>query len=69
MKDKLNDSNTFKLKHMKEMMVTKKKEITARNGLDPDSTKCSVSLQWAKTNMIVTAARSNLLFSTKKLLT
>ena len=69
LKDKLNDSNTFKLKHMKEMMVTKKKEIVARNCLDPDTTKCSVTSEWAKANMIVTAARSNLSFSTKKLLT
>ena len=51
LKDKLNDSNTFKLKHMKEMMATKKKEITARNGPDPDTTKISVSLEWAKANM------------------
>jgi hypothetical protein len=69
LKDGLHDSNTFKLKHMKNLMVVKKKEIAASNGLDPDSVNCNVTTQWAKVNMIATAARSNLAFSTKKLLT
>ena len=69
LKDRLNDSNIFKLKHTKDMMVTKKKEIAASNGLDPDSTKCTVSSEWATINMIATAAQSNLVLSTNKLLT
>ena len=63
------DSNTFGLQHMKEMIVQKKKEVAAEVGLDPSITKCSVSTEWAKIGVTVTAAESDLSLSKKKLLT
>ena len=69
LQERLHDSNTFKLKHMKDMFVEKKKEVAAAGGLDPDTIKVSVSSQWAKVRMVVTAAEGDLSFSTKKLIT
>ena len=54
---------------MKDMIVEKKKELAATGGLDPDTIKVSVSSQWAKVRMVVTAAEGDFSFSTKKLLT
>ena len=67
--DRSHDSNTFGLQHTQEMIVQKKKELAAEAGLDPSTTKCSVSTQWAKIGMTVTAAESGLSFSKKKILT
>ena len=66
--ERSNDSNTFKVKHMKEIMVEKVKEKAKSDGLDPNSIKCVASTEWAKTQMIVVAAGSDLSFSNKKLL-
>ena len=69
LKDRTNDSNTFRLKDMKNMVVGKKKGVAASNGLDPDSIECSVSTEWAKINMTATSAREiGVTFSQKKLM-
>ena len=44
---------------MREAIVQNKKEVAAEAGLDPSTTKCSVSTQWAKIGMTVTAAASD----------
>ena len=63
------DSNTFRLQHRKEMIVQKKKKEATEVGLDPNTTKCSVSTERAKIGMTVTATKSDLSFSKKTFLT
>ena len=69
LKDRSSDSNTFKLKHMKNIIVQKQKDVAAAGGLDPATIECSVTTEQAKICMTATAATaSGVSFSKKKLL-
>ena len=67
LKDYSHDSNTVKLKHMKNIMVEHTKQKADKDGLDPDTVKCEISTREAKVNMILAAAGCDVLFSKKKL--
>merc|ERR1711957_537188 len=70
LKNHTNDSNTFKLKHTKELIVNKKKKAAEANCLDSGTIACGVSTEWAKIIIIATSAtESEVLFSRKKLMT
>ena len=66
MKDCYNDSSAFKLQHMKDAIVRKKKEQAERNGLDPNTIKCTISTETAKIAMTAVAMEGTHLGFTKK---
>ena len=69
LKDRTNDSNTLKLKHMKQIIVKKKEEVTEADGLDPNSIKVVATAEWSKVAMTAAAATAGgVSFSKKKLL-
>ena len=50
------NSNTFKLKYMKDMIAKRKKEVAEADGLDPNTIKCGITTEWSKICMTATAA-------------
>ena len=66
LKTRSSNSNTFKLKQHKNMIVYKKKEIAEANGLDPDTITSTVTTKWMKVVMIVTAATAVSISLSKK---
>ena len=48
------------------MILQKKKEIAEADGLDPNTIKCTVTTEWAKVGMMVTAATAPSISLSKK---